>query len=177
MIQVACGCAAYTAACIDHSEDGVPLPAAAPSSVSGTRSASCSVSAEQPDGVISMPPGVRALTLPELPVFMPRSARLRYSAASERRMLVRVALSRGRPRRDAARSPAPSTLRVPRWSDARPTPALRARLGGCFIQIAAPHLFQRVHVACFRLEQMHDDVAGVDQHPVGAAFAFHLHAL
>ena len=27
------------------------------------------------------------------------------------------------------------------------------------------------------LEQMHDDVAGVDQHPVGTAGALHLHAL
>ena len=45
------------------------------------------------------------------------------------------------------------------------------------VQVGAPHLLQRVHRPRLRLEQVHDDVAGIDQHPVGAAGALDLHAL
>jgi hypothetical protein len=36
----------------------------------------------------------------------------------------------------------------------------------CFVQILVPYLFQPVHCPGRRLEQMHDDIAGVDQYPV-----------
>ena len=95
-----------------------PSPRTVPSSDIGTSAASRSVAAEHPDGVISMPSGVRALTLPELPVFMPRWASSRYSV--DERAADRWA-ARGGHQPGAhvkkegsvpARSPSPSMLRI-----------------------------------------------------------------
>ena len=45
------------------------------------------------------------------------------------------------------------------------------------VQILAPHLLQRVDRPGLRLEQMHHEVAGIDQHPVGPTRTLDLHAL
>jgi hypothetical protein len=43
--------------------------------------------------------------------------------------------------------------------------------GGGFAQAFAPHLFQVVEAAHLGLEEMDDDVAGIDQHPIALAQA------
>jgi len=62
---------------MNHSLEGATLPRGLPSRVISTASVSVMVSAEQPDGVMTMPRRVRTLTLPEAPVFMPARPRAR----------------------------------------------------------------------------------------------------
>ena len=53
---------------------GLPLPRFSPSSVMFARSKALTAPGEPPEGVMTMPSGVRALTFPELPTIRPRSA-------------------------------------------------------------------------------------------------------
>jgi hypothetical protein len=73
-MNAASGQTRYTAACIAHSLDGVAPSSAVPSSATPARSPALTVCGSPPEGVITIPPDVRALTLPELPTMRPFAA-------------------------------------------------------------------------------------------------------
>src|SRR5579872_4185795 len=65
----------------------------------------------------------------------------------------------------------------------RPTAAISSRTGGGsargaagVVELGAPHLLEVVEAAHVRPEQMHDDVPGVDQHPVALSHPFRARA-